>query len=57
MFRTINVLICSKHHYKIRLRRTELAPNTSVTMQTTLAADTNLAKGQYLHVESSSVGQ
>jgi hypothetical protein len=38
-------------YYKRRLRRTFLAPNTSTSLQTTLAADAHLAEGQVLHEE------
>jgi hypothetical protein len=38
-------------YYKRRLRRTFLAPNTSTSLQTTLAADAPLAEGQFLHEE------
>jgi hypothetical protein len=38
-------------YYKKRLRRTFLAPNTSTSLQTTLAADAHLAEGQFLHEE------
>jgi hypothetical protein len=33
------------------LRRTFLAPNTSTSLQTTLAADAQLPEGQFLHEE------
>jgi uncharacterized membrane protein YvbJ len=33
------------------LRRTFLAPNTSTSLQKTLAADAHLAEGQFLHEE------
>jgi hypothetical protein len=36
---------------KRRLRRRFLVPNTSTSLQTTLAADAHLAEGQFLHEE------
>jgi hypothetical protein len=36
---------------KRRLRRIFLAPNTSTSLQTTLAADAHLAEGQFLDEE------
>jgi hypothetical protein len=48
MMNMISVLITCKVHYKILLRRTVLAPNTSKSLQTTLAADADLAEGQFL---------
>jgi hypothetical protein len=47
MLRTISVLIRCKDTYKIWLRRTILAPNTSASLQTTLAADAHLAEGEF----------
>jgi hypothetical protein len=44
----ISVLIRCKDHYKILIRRTVLAPNTSKSLQTTLDADAHLAEGQFL---------
>jgi hypothetical protein len=38
-------------YYKKRLRRTFLAPDTSTSLQTTLAADAHPAEGQFLHEE------
>jgi hypothetical protein len=38
-------------YYKRRLRRRFLVPNTSASLQTTLAADAHLAEGQFLHEE------
>jgi hypothetical protein len=38
-------------YYKKRLRSTFLAPKTSTSLQTTLAADAHLAEGQFLHDE------
>jgi hypothetical protein len=35
-------------YYKRRLRRRFLAPNTSTSLQTTLASDAHLAEGQFL---------
>jgi hypothetical protein len=47
MLNMISVLLRCKDHYKILLRRTVLAPNTSKFLQT-LAADAHLAEGQFL---------
>jgi hypothetical protein len=38
-------------YYNRRLRKTFLAPNTSTSLQTTLAADARLAEGQFLDEE------
>jgi hypothetical protein len=38
-------------YYKRRLRRRFLAPNTSTSLQTTLAADAHLAERQFLDEE------
>jgi hypothetical protein len=48
MLRTISVLLWCKDHYKIWLRKTFLAPNTSTSLQTTLSAEAHLAEGQFL---------
>jgi hypothetical protein len=45
------ILVTTIAYYKKRLRRTFLAPNTSTSLQTTLAADTHPAEGQFLHEE------
>jgi hypothetical protein len=37
-----------KTHYKISLRKTVWAPNTSASLQTILAAEARLTEGQYL---------
>jgi hypothetical protein len=39
------ILVTITAYYKKRLRRTFLAPNTSTSLQTTLAADAHLAEG------------
>jgi hypothetical protein len=38
-------------YYNKLLRRTFLAPNTSPSLQTTVAADAHLTEGQFLHEE------
>jgi hypothetical protein len=38
----INISIRRKIHYKALLRKTVLVPNTSVSLQTTLAAEAHL---------------
>jgi hypothetical protein len=38
-------------HYKMLLRRKFLAPNTSTSLQRTLAADAHVAEGQFLYEE------
>jgi hypothetical protein len=38
-------------YYKKRLRRWFLVPNTSTSLQTTLAVDAHLEEGQFLHEE------
>jgi hypothetical protein len=43
------IIITIIPYYKNRLRRTFLAPNTSTSLQTTLAADAHLAERQFLH--------
>jgi hypothetical protein len=43
----ITVLLIKKYHYKIRLRKTVLLPNTLTYLQITLAAEAHLA-GQFL---------
>jgi hypothetical protein len=42
----INILIRILNHYKISVRETVLAPNTSTFLQTTSAAEAHLAEGQ-----------
>jgi hypothetical protein len=37
-------------YYKILLMRTFLAPNTSTSLQTALAADARLAEGEYTYL-------
>jgi hypothetical protein len=44
----INILIRRKHHYKIWLTKTVFVPNTSMSLQTALAAEEHLAKWQFL---------
>jgi hypothetical protein len=45
---TIIILIINKYHYKIRLRETSLASNTSASLKITSAAETHPAAGQFL---------
>jgi hypothetical protein len=44
----INILIVKKFHYKTRLRKIGLAPNTPTSLQTTLVAAADLAEGRIL---------
>jgi hypothetical protein len=48
MLHTISILIKCKDYYKVWLKRTFLAPNTSTSLQTTLEAEVHLAEGQLL---------
>jgi hypothetical protein len=45
------VIVIIIAYYEKRLRSTFQAPNTSTSLQTTLAADAHLAEGQFLHEE------
>jgi hypothetical protein len=45
---TINILIKEKKHYKHIIKKIVLVPNTSTSLQTILAAEVNLAEGNFL---------
>jgi hypothetical protein len=46
------IIVTIKPYYKKkRLGKTFLAPNTSTSLQTTLAVDAHTAEGQFLHEE------
>jgi hypothetical protein len=44
----MTIIITARAYYNKLLMRTFPAPNTSTSLQTTLAADTDLAEGQFL---------